>query len=126
MRMRAGRLFGLRIRPGQGFYFAGVDCLSGQALFRQSDQKGYQTGPKVRLRQGFHGQHLVAEIKDRQDFELKALDTRNGKVSHAVRVKGVGDFGLHGRASATVQNGCLVIHGQNTLKIAAPQSGATK
>ncbi len=120
MRMRGGRLYGLRKHPGQGFYFAGVDCKTGKDLFPQNTQKGYDSTPVVHLRRDFYGNHLVAEIKDRQDFELKAFDTTKGKLSHTVKIKGLGDFGQHGRASCTVQNGCMVIHGKNTVKIAAP------
>ena len=121
LRMRDGKLFGLRLHPGQGFYFTGMDCKTGKSLFRQKAQTGYQTKPRVRLRSNFYGKHLVAEIKDRQDFELKALDTTNGKLSHTVKIKGLGEFGQHGRASCTVQNGCMAIHGKNTVKIAVKQ-----
>ena len=121
MRMRAGKLFGLRKHPGQGFYFTGIDCKTGKSLFKQITLKGYETSPAVRLRSNFYGNHLVAEVKDRQDFELKAFDTTNGKLSHTIKIKGLGDFGQHGRASCTVQNGCMAIHGKNTVKIAVKQ-----
>jgi len=35
---------------------------------------------------------------------------------HAVKVKGVGDFGEHGRVSATVQNGRLVLLSKDKLR----------
>ncbi len=120
MRMRKGKVFGLRKHPGQAFYFAGMDCKTGKDLFRQNTQGGYQSVPAVRLRSDFYGKYLVAEIRDRQDFQLKVFDTTSGKTGHTVTIKGLGDFGEHGRASATVQNGCLVLHGKNAVKISAP------
>ena len=49
---------------------------------------------------------MVARIKDRQDFELKAFDVKDGKLAHAMKVeRRPGELGEHGRASATAQNG---------------------
>jgi hypothetical protein len=36
-----------------------------------------------------------------------------------VKIKGVGEFGVHDRVSATVQNGKLVLLSKDKLKIAA-------
>ncbi len=115
-----GRLYGIKKHPGQGFYFTGMDCKTGKDLFRPNEQKGYQSIPVLRLRRAVYGDKLVAEIRDRQDFELKTFDMKTGKLLDTVKVKGLGSLGQHGRASATVQNGCLVLHGKNMVKIAAP------
>ena len=120
MIIRNGKLFGIRKHPGQGFYFTGMDCSTGKPLFRQSEQKGYKSIPSVRIRRNIYGRILVAEVKDRQNFELKVFDTEKGKPVHTVKIKGLGDFGEHGRASAAVQNGCMVLHGKHTVKIASP------
>jgi len=59
--------------------------------------------------------HAIALVKDRQDFEVKAFDVRTGSLDAAVRAKGVGDFGEHGRVSATVQDGKLVLFSKDKL-----------
>jgi hypothetical protein len=58
---------------------------------------------------------MVAQIKDRQEFELKAFSLENGERLHRMKVKATGDFGSHGRASATAQSGKLLLLGKNTL-----------
>jgi hypothetical protein len=118
MRIHEGRLYGLRRQAGRGFVFVGLDCKTGNNLFRAHLQKGYGGTPNTRLRRPAYGGTLVVQVRDRQDFELRAFDMKTGKLSHKLKIKGVGDFGRHGRASATVQNGCLVLHGQSAVKIA--------
>jgi hypothetical protein len=118
MFIQGGTLYGIRPHAGQGFYFVGVDCRSGKHLFKPSEQTGYGSRPRVRLRRTVYGNALVAEIKDRQDFQLKAFDARTGKLLHTMQSKATGDFGEHGRASATVQNGSLALLGGNELKTA--------
>ncbi len=120
MRISDGKLYGLRKHPGQGFYFCGVDCKTGKELFRQYNQKGYQARPEVRLRRQQYGNVLVAEVKDRQDFELIGFDMKTGKPGQRLKIKGLGNIGEPGRASATIQNGCMVLHGKKMVKIAAP------
>lgn len=120
MFIRRGRLYGIRKHPGQGFYFSGVDCKTGRDIFRKNNQEGYNTAPSVRLRRELYGGTLAAEIRDRQDFELKAFDIQTGRLKQTVRTKGLGRFGEHGRASATVQNGTMILHGKNTVKICSP------
>jgi outer membrane protein assembly factor BamB len=113
--MREGKLYGIKPHAGQGFYFVGLDCKTGKPLFGANEQKGYGGKPEVALGTRFHGDSLVAPIKDRQDFELKVFSTRDGKLAHTVKVKGAGEFGEHGSASATVQNGKLALLGKNEL-----------
>ena len=120
MLIRDGKLFGIKKHPGQGFYLVGMDCRTGKPLFRQREQKGYKSVPLVNIRRSMYGSILVAEIQDRQNFELKAFDTSDGKPVHTVKIKGTGSLGEHGRASAAVQNGCMVLHGKHTVKIASP------
>lgn len=119
MVMRGGNLYGIRLPPGQAFTFAGVDCQTGKDLFPPNEQKGYGGKPEVELTGEIYGRMLVARIRDRQDFELKAFDTQDGKLAHTIKVAGTGDFGEHGSASATVQDGSLVLLGRNDLKWAA-------
>ncbi len=118
MLIRGGKLFGIRPHPGQGFYFVGLDCKTGKPLFRQTEQKGYGGKPEVSLRKQIYGTSVVALLKDRQDFEVKAFDVSNGKPLHTVKLKSSGNLGQHGFASATAQNGKLVLFGGNKLKIA--------
>jgi outer membrane protein assembly factor BamB/tetratricopeptide (TPR) repeat protein len=121
MLIRDGKLYGILPYAGRGFRFVGVDCKTGKYLFKPNTQKHYNSTPSVRLRRGVYGNTLVLEIRDRQDFELAAFDATTGKLAHRVKVKGVGEFGQHGRASATVQNGRMVLHGTNTVVIARPE-----
>ncbi|MCX7591323.1 MAG: PQQ-like beta-propeller repeat protein [Kiritimatiellae bacterium] len=115
------KLYGIRLHPGQGFYFAGVDCRTGRNLFPMNEQKGYAGRPEAALLPGLYGNVAVVRVRDRQDFELKAFDVENGTLVHTIRVQGTGDFGEHGRVSATVNNGKLVLLGQNDLKWAGNQ-----
>jgi len=63
------------------------------------------------------GSHRIARVKDRRGLELRVLDASDGKNVATLRVKGTGEFGQIGRASATVQNGALAIHGMQTLML---------
>jgi outer membrane protein assembly factor BamB len=118
MLIRDGKLYGILPRDGQRFFFVGMDCRTGKPLFRPNEQKGYSADPTVRLRHALHGNCVAAEIRDRQDFELKAFDVGNGKLRHEIDVKAAGRFGEHGRASGTVQNGIMVLLGGHEMKTA--------
>lgn len=119
MLIRDGRLYGIKPHAGQGFYYVGLDCKTGNSLFAANEQVGYGGKPEVQLRPTLHGEAMVAQIRDRQDFELKAFGTQDGKLLHTVKVKSTGNFGEHGRASATVQSGTLALLGKNDLIVAA-------
>jgi outer membrane protein assembly factor BamB/tetratricopeptide (TPR) repeat protein len=112
------KLYALRPHPGQAFYFVGVDCKTGKNLYPANEQKGYGGKPEVTLRPDLQGDGAVAFIKDRQDFEVKAFDLKDGKLLQTLRAKATGDFGEHGRVSATVQNGRLLLFGKNDLHLA--------
>jgi len=60
-------------------------------------------------------------VKDRQDFELKAFDARDGKLLHAIAVKAAGEMDEAGRSSATAQNGKMALLGRNDLVTAQPK-----
>jgi hypothetical protein len=115
MFIEGDRLYGIKLHAGQGFFFAGMDCKTGKPLFKFNEQNGYAGKPQVRLRPTAFGSTVVAEIKDRQEFELKSFDMKTGKLVHAIKRKATGDFGEHGRASATVQNGRMVLLGGTVL-----------
>jgi len=110
------KAFALAPHPGRGFYFVGRDCKTGKQLFSTAMTK-YDSRPNVRLRRRAYGDYVVAEVQDRQTFELHMFDVRTGKLVHEVRKKGVGSFGVHGRVSATVQNGRLVFLSKNKLSL---------
>ncbi len=126
MYLRNGKLFGIQPHPGQGFYFVGLDAKTGKPLFEQYEQKGYGGKPDVSLTHEAFGDVLVARIRDRQDFELKAFRMDNGKLIHQLKLKAAGDFGIHGRVSATVQNGRLLLFGKNTLLTAGDKLARKK
>jgi outer membrane protein assembly factor BamB/tetratricopeptide (TPR) repeat protein len=115
MTLRGDALYGILPHAGQGFYFVGLDCRTGKYLFAPNEQVGYGGKPEARLLPEFHGDFAVTTVKDRQDFELKAFDLKDGKRMHVMKVSATGDFGEHGRVSATAQNGNLALFGKNEL-----------
>jgi hypothetical protein len=115
MVMKDAKLYGIKPHPGQAFYFVGMDAKTGKYLFGPNEQKGYGGKPEVTLLPDPHGDYAVAFVKDRQDFEVKAFALKDGKLSHSMKAKSTGDFGEHGRASATAQSGKLVLLGKNEL-----------
>ena len=52
---------------------------------------------------------------------MKVFDIASGKRLHVTAAKGAGDWGEHGRVSATVQNGRLALLSKDKLKIAAKE-----
>ena len=121
MLIRDGKLYGIKPHAGQGFYFVGMDCKTGRTLFGANEQTGYGGKPDIALRHDLYGDAVVAQVRDRQDFELKAFSVKDGKLVHKMQVKSAGDFGEHGRASATAQNGKLVLLGKNDLTTGGPK-----
>jgi outer membrane protein assembly factor BamB/tetratricopeptide (TPR) repeat protein len=117
--LNGNALYGILPHPGQGYYFAGLDCRTGKPLFPPQEQKGYGGKPEVQLIREPQGGALVALVKDRQDFEIRAFDLQNGRLQHTLKVKATGEFGEHGRISGTVQNGVLALLGKNELVISA-------
>jgi len=111
------RLYGIEVHPGQGFYFVGRDCRTGKRLFAAL-HRGYEGKPEVAILPRLFGNYAVALVKDRQDFELLALDLATGKLAHRIKLKGAGNFGEHGRVSATVQNGVLALLSKDTITVA--------
>jgi len=109
------RLYGIKPHAGQGFYFSGMDCKTGRNLFAPAEEKGYQSRPLVGLLGESYGGFFVARIQCGQDFELKVFDAKTGSLVQKAAVKGAGSFGEHGQASASVQNGGLVLLGKNEL-----------
>ena len=109
------KLYGIKPHPGQAFYFVGMDGKTGKYLFAPNEQKGYGGKPEVVLLPALHGDCAVALVKDRQDYEVKAFDLKDGKLLHTMKVKSAGDFGVHGCVSATAQNGKLVLLGSKEL-----------
>jgi outer membrane protein assembly factor BamB len=109
-----GRAYGIVPHPGQGFYFVAVDAKTGKRLLTR-EVTGYDSKPTVSLRPRLFGTHAVIAVRDRQQFELKVLDAQTGKPLHTLRKKGVAPFGVHGRVSATVQHGRLVLLSKDKL-----------
>ena len=111
----ADKAFGLGLYPGRGFYFVGRDCKTGRELFKTGMVK-YDSKPEVRLAPRLFGRYAVVKVQDRQRFELNVFDTTTGKAVYTIREKGVGSFGVHGRVSATAQDGRLVLLSGNKLR----------
>jgi len=117
LRFDGDRLYGIGLHPGQGFYLEALDAATGKRHYRQSVD-GYVGKPTAELLERRFGDHIVARVKDRQDFELRAFNAATGVCDAILKVKGVGEFGEPGRASATVQNGNLALLGRQNLKLA--------
>ncbi|KKM93019.1 hypothetical protein LCGC14_1212640 [marine sediment metagenome] len=109
------RAYGIEVHPGQGFYLRGVNCKTGKVLFR-TEVKDYQGKPKVRLWPRQFGKHVTVQVKQARRFELRVFDVSGrGKLVHTLSTKGDGDFGQHGRVSATVQNARAVMLSKDKL-----------
>jgi outer membrane protein assembly factor BamB len=110
------KLYGIEPHAGQGFYLVRRDCRTGRRQFRRPFV-GYQGRPSVRLLDRVFGGHVVVRVADRQEFELRAFDATTGKGALRLQREGVGPFGVHGKVSATVQNGRLVLLRKDELSL---------
>ena len=106
----------LGVHPGRGFYFVCRDAKTGK-LHYQHAHAGYEGRPVATLLPKVFGRYLVVTVQDRQTFQLKVFDSADGKLVHTLTKKGVGPFGLHGRVSATVQNGRPILLSKNKLSL---------
>ena len=114
--IRGQRAYGIVPHAGQGFYFVGVDCNTGRRLLTR-EVTGYQGRPSVTLVPRLFGRYAVAAVQDRQEFELKVFDSKDGALRHTLKRKGVGPFGIHGRVSSTIQKGRLVLMSKDKLAL---------
>src|SRR4051812_28489365 len=114
-----GRMLGLGVHPGQGYYVVGLDCKTGKPLFNRIEEQGFQGKPTVRLLPHLYGPHAVAMLRDGQNFELRAYDIQSGKLAYTLAAKGAGDWGEHGHVSAVVQDGRLGLLSKDKLKTAS-------
>ncbi len=113
--MDGERVYGLGVHPAQGFYLTGRDCRTGTLLFN-TQVKGFKQKPVVNMLPRVFGKHLTVLVEDRQDMHLRVFEIDKGKPVHALQAKGVGPFGLHGRVSATMQDGHAVLMNKDELK----------
>jgi hypothetical protein len=92
------------------------ECRTGKRLFRR-EVTDYQGRPQVKLLGRVFGEHLVVRVADRQDFELRAFEVGSGKCVLTLKTEGVGPFGVHGRMSATVQHGRMILLSKDNLSL---------
>ncbi|MFO7897609.1 MAG: hypothetical protein R6V58_00950, partial [Planctomycetota bacterium] len=116
MHIVGDRVYGIGVHPGQGFYAACRDCRSGEQRFGHLT-KGYDAKPSVVMIPRLYGERLAVTVKDRQQFELRVYDSETGEPLHKIGGKASGEFGVHGRVSATVQDGRLVLLTKDKLKL---------
>ncbi len=107
-------VYGIQPHAGQGYYVTAYDCPTGKTLFRQ-EVVGYQAKPETSLLGSVVGGQLVATVADRQNFQLRTFDAKTGELKNLVETKGVGPIGVHGRMSATVQNGRLILMSKDNV-----------
>jgi outer membrane protein assembly factor BamB/tetratricopeptide (TPR) repeat protein len=116
MFLDGGRLYGIGVHPGQGYYFVCHDCKTGKPLYR-ADVAGYASIPTVELIPWNYNGRVIVRVQDRQDFEIGVFDLKTGKRVHRMREKAAGRFGQHGSVSTTVQNGRLIFHAKDKLNL---------
>ena len=114
-----GRIYGLTAGAGRSFNVHAMEAATGKELAKWTSRETYQTKPQVTLwPETFGGSiagasppsgSVVARVQDNQTFELIALDGKTCQPIHVVTTKGVGPWDTHGRVSATVQDGRLVL-----------------
>jgi hypothetical protein len=112
------KLFGLVPHAGQGYYLAAVECKTGKKLFRQEEvMPGDMTArPRVTMvGRVFGRRYLVTQVAVESHFELNAFDAETGARKFTVTCKGDTGFGIHGKVSATVQHGRLVMLSKDKL-----------
>jgi outer membrane protein assembly factor BamB len=107
--------YGISYFPGQGYYLVGYASKTGKRIFRTTAD-GYNSKPQVQLLSKRFGDQLVVRVQDRQDFDMRVFDAKKGKQVHRVQMKGMGTYGIHGRVSATVQNGRTVLLSKDQVK----------
>jgi outer membrane protein assembly factor BamB len=108
------RLYGIGPHAGQRFYFVARDCATGKLAVNRL-VKDYAARPKVRLVPRLYGGQAVVEVQDRKTFELRAFAAATGEPLYTLGKKGAGEFGVHGRVSATVQAGRAVLLSKDDL-----------
>jgi outer membrane protein assembly factor BamB len=116
MFLDGGRLYGIGVYPGQGYYFVCHDCKTGQAVYR-TEVTGYDSVPNVELVPQNYNGRMVVRLQDRQDFQINVFDLKTGKRVHVMNEKATGRFGQHGSVSTTVQNGRLVFLSKDKLNL---------
>jgi len=116
MYIQGDTIYGIVPHAGQGFYFSAYDAKTGKWRFKE-EVKDYQGKPKVVMLPRLYGSQAVAQVEDRQEFEVKVFDAKSGKLQYTVKDKGVSPFGVHGRVSATVQAGRAVLLSKDKLQM---------
>lgn len=101
-------LYGLEVHPGNAFYVVGRAARTGKLLFRH-EVGDYESPPRAVMRPHRFGQHAVIQTQTNQDLELLAANLKTGKPTFKIKGKGIGWFGEHGRVSATVQAGRMLL-----------------
>ncbi len=118
--LRDGILYGLRPHRGQGYFLAAVHADSGKPAFKQQEKTGYGGVPDAALLPRLYGNHLAVAVRDRQSYEINVFGARDGKPVRVLQTEGVGEFGAHGGASFTIQNGRPAILGRHNLVLGTP------
>ncbi|PCJ58613.1 MAG: hypothetical protein COA79_12705 [Planctomycetota bacterium] len=109
-------VYGLQNSSGRTFTLLGIDKKTGvRKLKVRSSAYGEQ--PEVKLLPNIYGTGLVVQVNEGQTFEMFSVDTKKKKKSGALRRKGQGPWGMHGRASASVQNGKLLLMTSRELSV---------
>ncbi len=120
--LKDGKAYGIQAGQGRTFRMVGVDLATGKVDFSW-ESGNYDGSPDVRLARDVFGPFMVAHVADRQTFELVAFDTAQHKPMLRFKRKGQGPWGVHGKASATVQSGKLVLMTEQGLEIRGGTGG---
>jgi outer membrane protein assembly factor BamB len=105
--MDGTKMYGIALHPGQGYLLTAYECATGKKLWGPAKEEGFQQKPKTFLYPHVYDKHLVAQVEDGRNFEMRVYDTASGKMLHKITKKGDGPIGVHGRVSGIVQDGKL-------------------
>jgi outer membrane protein assembly factor BamB len=105
--MDGTKMYGIALHPGQGYLLTAYECATGKKLWGPAKEEGFQQKPKTFLYPHVYDKHLVAQVEDGRNFEMRVYDTASGKILHKITKKGDGPIGVHGRVSGIVQDGKL-------------------
>jgi outer membrane protein assembly factor BamB len=108
-------LYGIGEHPGQGFFFVAYDCASGKQKYRVLND-GFNSVPKVRIREEIYGKTIAVEVQDRKDYFIYVIDKTTGAVLKKIMDKGDGSIGEVGGVAITVQEGHPVLFSKIQFK----------
>ena len=116
----SGVVYGLMVTDANTWRVSGYAAQTGTKVC-QYESKPFAVKPEVELDQRIRGKYLLVRIADQQEFSLILFDTEKKQPVHALALKGMGPYGVHGRVSYTAQGGYLAMLTKTQLIIDGPK-----